>query len=519
MARNILFITTDQQRYDSLGCTGGAIARTPVVDALAADGLNYHRAHNQNTVCMPSRSTMITGQYTRTHGVTANGVPLPEDAPSIAAHLHEHGYRTALLGKAHFQPGFDRERKWIENRMAAEGYTGPYRGFEHLELALHTPGFAGFSVQHYGKWLNDNYPEEMKGFAPLLDARGGGDTGAPELTHNPVPREHYHTDWVADRTIAWLDSIGSDDPWFCWMSFPDPHHPWDPPSSELHRVNWRDLDLPPGHPGTKEKIVEILGAKPRHWLDWYEGRFANYEGGPRNFVPHEMTHDQVREINAMVHIENELIDEACGRVLARIAERGWTEDTDVFFTSDHGELQGDFGLMYKGPYHTDALMRIPLVWRPAPSAGTASASVSDPVGLLDLAPTFCEIAGVEKPSWLQGDALPVRDGEGRDYVLTEWDSQFRQCGMHIRTIYRDGYICTAYEPSTCDGLFGRPDREIEIVYGGTEGELYKVDEDPYQWRNLWDDPGYAKVRSDLVASLYDELPAEREPRLLPEAPT
>ena len=88
MGRNILFITTDQQRYDSLGCTGGQIARTPVVDALAADGILYHRAHNQNTVCMPSRSTMVTGQYVRTHGVVANGIPLPDDAPSVAAWLH-----------------------------------------------------------------------------------------------------------------------------------------------------------------------------------------------------------------------------------------------------------------------------------------------------------------------------------------------------------------------------------------------------------------------------------------------
>jgi arylsulfatase A-like enzyme len=150
VSRNILFITTDQQRYDSLGCTGGTIARTPVVDALAGGGILYHRAHNQNTVCMPSRSTMVTGQYVRTHGVVANGIPLPDDAPSVAQWLHEHGYRTALLGKAHFQPGFDRHRKWIENRMADEGFTGPYRGFEHLELALHTPGFAGFAIQHYG---------------------------------------------------------------------------------------------------------------------------------------------------------------------------------------------------------------------------------------------------------------------------------------------------------------------------------------------------------------------------------
>ena len=82
MSRKILFITTDQQRYDALGCNGGTIARTPVVDRLAATGLNYRRAHNQNVVCMPARSTMLTGQYVRTHGVYANGVALPADAPS-----------------------------------------------------------------------------------------------------------------------------------------------------------------------------------------------------------------------------------------------------------------------------------------------------------------------------------------------------------------------------------------------------------------------------------------------------
>ena len=84
MGRNILFITTDQQRYDALGCNGGKIAQTPVADRLASGGINYRRAHNQNVVCMPARSTMITGQYVRTHGVVANGVALPPDAPSVA---------------------------------------------------------------------------------------------------------------------------------------------------------------------------------------------------------------------------------------------------------------------------------------------------------------------------------------------------------------------------------------------------------------------------------------------------
>jgi arylsulfatase A-like enzyme len=523
MGRKILFVTTDQQRYDALGCNGGRIARTPVVDRLAATGINYRRAHNQNVVCMPARSTMLTGQYVRTHGVYANGVALPADAPSVAAVLGNAGYRTALIGKAHFEPAMDMRGKWFENRMAGAGSTGPHRGFDHLELAMH--GAVGF--WHYSLWLQQNFPNETAGFAALLSAQGGGETGAPEVAYNPIPREHYHTDWVADRTIAWLDCLDPSDDWFCWMSFPDPHHPWDPPASEKHRVRWQDLDLPPGHPGSPDKIVAILGQKPRHWLAWYEGRFRNNEGGPATFVPHALTHDQVREVNALVHIENELIDEACGRVLARVAERGWEQDTDVFFTTDHGELQGDFGLLYKGPYHVDSLMRIPFVWRPAPSVCVAPAAIEEPVGQLDLAPTFCTIAGVPVPAWMQGKPLPIASGSGRERVITEWDGQFKQLGMHLRTIYRDGFVCTVYEPSTTEHgwdlarlykLMGMDLPMPDVRYDGSEGELYDLRHDPLQWRNLWSDPGSAKLRSNLIADLYDHLPQARQPLLPVEAP-
>jgi arylsulfatase A-like enzyme len=528
MGRKILFITTDQQRYDSLGCTGGGVARTPVVDALAGDGIIYRRAYNQNTVCMPARSTMLTGQYVRTHGVFANGVPLPVDAPSVAAHLKDHaGYHTALLGKAHFDPGFDLDGHWAEGRLARDDSNGPLRGFEHVELAMHTPNVGKRPIQHYGKWLIDTHGvEACAGFSPLLSAKPGGDTGAPETSINPIPRDWYHTDWVADRTIAYLDSLPADADWFVWMSFPDPHHPWDPPASERSRVDWRDLELPPGHPGSPEKIVEVLAQKPAHWLACYEGTWVNREGGPGSYRPQMLTDDNIREINAMTHIENELIDEACGRVLARVAARGWDADTDVFFTTDHGELQGDFGFVFKGPFHTDALMRLPLVWRPAPSAGVSAADVSDPVGHVDLAPTFCAIAGIEPPEWMQGSALPTAAGGGRERVICEWDSQFPGYGMHLRSIYRDGYLCTAYEKSNKGEPNGiepflelmHMDPQSSVEYDGTEGELYAVDEDPYQFRNLWDDPDYRSVRDQLVADLTDNLPPAHEPRLLVERP-
>jgi arylsulfatase A-like enzyme len=195
MGRKILFITTDQQRYDSLGCNGNRFCKTPTIDALARDGINYARAYNQNTVCMPARSTMLTGQYVRTHGVFANGVPLPESAPSVAQYLKDNaGYKTALIGKAHFEPAFDMTGKWRENRRQMEGDFGPWRGFDYAIHAMHIASFRGNPAGHYGRWMQKNHPECFNMSPPLLNASPGGDTGAPETSNNPVPRAFYHTD-------------------------------------------------------------------------------------------------------------------------------------------------------------------------------------------------------------------------------------------------------------------------------------------------------------------------------------
>ena len=503
MGRKIFLITTDQQRHDALGCNGGKVARTPAIDGLAASGLNFRQARNQNTVCMPERATILTGQSIRAHGVTSNGIPLPEDAPNLAATLNRHGYRTALLGKAHFEPASHTD--YFENWAAMRGTTGPHRGFERIELSSHT-GRAGRSLTHYPRWLRDRHPGAVDGFHEYIadggpSGRGGGDTMAPQVWHNPIPRDQYHTDWTAARTIAFLDSLDPEDDWFVWMSFPDPHHPWDPPQSELARVDWRDLDLPAGYPGSPERIADILRGKPRHWLEWYEGRGQfNYEV-PAGFVPARLTPDQIREVNAMVHVENELIDDAVGRVLRHIEARGWNADTDIFYTTDHGEFQGDFGMLFKGPYHVEALMRLPFIWCPVPSAKIAPANIDAPVGHVDLAPTICAIAGLPVPGWMQGKPLPTNpaDACGHERTITEWQDGF--AGKHIvmRTLYRDGYICTVYEATN--------------YYDGDDiGELYDLSDDPLQWRNLWDHPARQSLKSDLIADLYDNLlPGRAEP--------
>ena len=511
MGRKILFITTDQMRFDAIGVNGQKLARTPAIDALAANGINYTRAHNQNVVCMPARSTMITGQYVSTHGVWMNGVPLPEDAPSVAQYLHDKaGYKTALIGKAHFEPFIDPKQQFYESQMARLGEHGPHRGFDYMNLATHSP-----LILHYAEWIRKNDPDAFGYFYQNLNekfqvnAAGGGDTGACQVHFNPIAREHYHTGWVADRTVDWLATVGAEEDWFCWMSFPDPHHPWDPPQSELHRHPWRDTPLPEFYPGSKEKIEKVLAGKPRHWMEWYKGeRVTNFEAPP-DFRACDMTADQVQEINAFTHVENELIDEAVAKVMAYIEKRGWGDDVDIVFTTDHGEFQGEFGLLFKGPYHVDALMRLPMIWRPAKSAKVSPATVEKPVGQVDLAPTFCEIAGLPVPEWMQGKPMPKSEADAekqnRQRVFTEWDCQHVDgTTVGLRTIYRDGYTITAYLPGT--------------LYDGSEGELYDHKEDPGQLRNLWDDPAYAALKSDLLADLKDAEPPHRTPRLECVAP-
>ncbi len=171
-------------------------------------------------------------------------------------------------------------------------------------------------------------------------------------------------------------------------------------------------------------------------------------------------------------------------------------------------------------------MRVPFIWRPAPSADVPAAVLDDPVGHVDLAPTFLAIAGLEAPSEMQGRPLPITGGSGRERVITTFDSQFAAVGMHLRTIYRDGMLCTVYEPSTRDrggrfpfysSVWLRGSRFVP--YDGSEGELYDLSDDPRQWTNLWNDPARRKLRDELIDDLRAHLPPERLPRLPVPAPT
>jgi len=226
----------------------------------------------------------------------------------------------------------------------------------------------------------------------------------------------------------------------------------------------------------------------------------------------------------MIRVENELIDEALGEIVAELEALGVADDTDIFYTSDHGDLQGDLGLLFKGPYHVPGLLRVPLVWRPARSAALPAAVVREPVGHVDLAPTFLQIAGLPPDGEMQGAALPTASGSGRERAITTFDSQFAEVGMHLRTIYRDGWLCTEYLPSTRGSSFpvywAIWGRGCQVPrYDGSEGELYDLREDPWAWHNRWNDAGARRMRGELLADLHEHLPRVRTPALKVAAPT
>ncbi|MEX2558155.1 MAG: sulfatase-like hydrolase/transferase [Actinomycetota bacterium] len=500
---NILLITTDQQRYDSLGCNGNTVCRTPSIDSLAAAGIRYERAHVQNVLCMPSRATIVTGQYPGTHGVWNNGVCLPRESPSVAHVLKDAGYATSHIGKMHFEttrPVFSEHLRGVGERPVmttqfvdidgeqimwivptGEDLHGPHRGFDFIEHCNH------FVSGHHALWVRDQIgPKEMN--RVLVETMRafrdgfGGDTGALQSVYSMLPAELHASTWVVDRTIAWLDEIGSETPFFSWVSFDDPHHPFNPPAGYGRRYDWREMTLPNARRATREAIAAELAGKPWQYGAYWRGEYGSHEGSLGGFTPMDLTDDQVREMIALTYGMVELIDDNIERLLAHLVARGLDADTHVFFTTDHGELLGDHGLILKGPFHLDGLVRAPLIWRDPHSIRGV---VTDPVGLLDLAPTFCSVAGVPIPGWMDGAVLPVADGT-RERVLTQYDSQVTP-ELVLRSMYRDGWFVTAYPKM------------------GGVGELYDMREDPHQVVNRWEDPARRALRDELVRDLAEHV--------------
>lgn len=501
---NVLLITTDQQKASTLGAYGDPLEATPHLDALAARGTTFTCARTQNPFCMPARAAILTGTYPSTNGVVRNGIDLPPAAAeeSVAKPFADGGYATSLFGKAHFASYFpDFPTGAVESvpdaALIGEDWFGPYFGFEHVELTsdVHNirlaPGVGrwnwGFGPPpmglHYGRHLfrdgRDNGIERLRLMQPEAD---GSQWGLTQTWRNHLPEEEHHTSWIADRAIEWLDQV--DRPFFCWVSFPDPHHPFDPPSPWCDRYRPEDMRevLPVAHPG------EFAGKPPHHqaWTQGFRGTEIEWAN------PGWALFSEREQLSILAAYWGMIaqIDSSIGRILAALAESGRQDDTLVVFTSDHGDFMGEHQMILKGPIHYRALLQVPLVV--AGPGVAANRVVEAPVGTVDLAPTLLSWCGLEVPAHMEGASL---FGPPRSHVLTEDD--VAPGVFQLRTLTSERFRIT------------------HDMVNPANSELYDLVEDPGELHNRWSDPALSADRDELLEVLR-ELTVIEPRRFLPQ---
>jgi arylsulfatase A-like enzyme len=491
---NVLLITTDQQRADTLGCYGSPLGATPRLDAFAAEGARFDAARTQNPLCQPARATILTGTYPSTHGVTCNGIDFADDniARTLPTLLGQQGYHSAIIGKAHFAttyPYFPTGRiESVEGSSRAPGdWVGPYVGFDHAELILFghnlriadlaghwtwTYGPPPFGLNYARFLFRDGFERGVERLRAMQPEAAGAAWDYRQTWNNALAEEDHPTTWIADQACEWLRTV--DGPFFGWVSFTDPHHPMDAPHPWCDRYSPEDVlpILPEVHADEldgKPPLHKVLAAGARgRALEW-----AN-PGGMT------LTRDDLAVMTAGYYGMVAQLDHAIGRVLDTLAERGLADDTLVIMTTDHGEFMGEHQMIFKGPFGYDSLLRVPLLMRgPGIPAGQV---VSDPVGTIDIAPTALRAAGTEVPEWMEG--RPLLDGP-REHCLSENDFSIITW-LPMRTLTTSRYKLQAY---------------LEHPVG----ELYDLQEDPGEVVNRFDDPAYASVKSDLEALLKDTM--------------
>jgi arylsulfatase A-like enzyme len=493
MRPNILLITSDQHRADCYGFENPRI-RTPHLDRLARDGARFSACITPNLVCQPSRASILTGQLPLTHGVWDNGVDLDPAVgeAGFAGTLAGAGYATAFIGKAHFATkstfaptGTPEDRH--NGALYLGGWRGPYMGFEHAELAvlghLHrTRPLQEPVVGHYENWLlsRGEPGEAVAQWAASLEP----EVGAAQTWHSALPAAWHGSTWTADRTIAWLRARDAARPFCLWMSFGDPHHPFDCPAPWSYLYRPEEMALPAHRTPDLER---------RPW--WHKAALAGVpqlaDPAMRRFrtegsrMPPQ-SDLQLAHTTANYYGMISLIDHSVGRVLDALRDLGLERDTLVVFTTDHGELLGNHGLYLKHPIPYEDLLRVGLILRgPGVVAGTV---VGEPVSTLDLAATFSDAAGVAPRLEQQGTslmALARGAPQARPVAYSEWHVHPSRCGvaLKLRTVRTRTHKCT-------------------FELGSGAGELYDLVNDPGEMINCFDDTGYRGVRDELTQIMH-----------------
>ena len=460
---NILWICTDQQRYDTLGALGNPHVDTPNLDQLIAEGFALTHAYCQSPICTPSRASFLTGQYASAVHVNGNGNShFPDAPPLVTKMLSDAGYDCGLIGKLHLSSAYRRIEKRVDD------------GYRYWQYS-HAPRDDWETGHDYADWVRSK--GEVLG--ELLKSPDG------------VPAELHQTTWCAEKTIEFMREQ-RDGPWLACVNIYDPHPPFNPPKAYRDRFDpqavngplFRESDL-----AQQAKLEAIdFQSKGRHpdALDIKNPAVSHSPG--KN--PHAEQGGDARTLIAAYYAMIKLIDDQLGRVLAALEATGQRDNTLVIFTSDHGEMLGDHGLLKKGCRFYEGLVRVPLIfsWPGHVQSGRRSDAL---VELRDIAPLLLELAGREVPARMQPRSLlPMLRGacpadEHREFVRCEYYDALDQADGTYATMYRNRQY------------------KLVVYHGHGLGELYDLAADPGEFDNLWDNAAHADVKLELMQRSFD----------------
>ncbi|WP_222429919.1 sulfatase family protein [Paenibacillus cremeus] len=475
MKPNILWICTDQQRTDTLHCYGNSIVDTANIDRLAEMGVLFEQAYCQSPVCTPSRASFMTGRYSRTTRCRQNGQKIPDDEKLVSKLFAEQGYVCGLAGKLHLAPCHPDICKGVEERID-DGY--------HAFHWSHAVGGHAWALDDYLQWL------EKKGATLKREPI----PGVRQTFYGNDPENRQGT-WCTDEAISFIRANRRHgNPWFFSVNYFDPHHPFDPPKElmEKYMALGEQIPLP-------NYIEGELDNKPRYQRIDSENAY-NFNAMFRYREMSELEHRAARASQwAMV----EHLDTQVGRLLDELEQSGELDNTIIIFMSDHGEMLGDHGIYWKGPYFYEELVRVPLMiaWPGKVAGGRRSKAL---VELVDLAPTLLEASSLPLYPGIQGRSL---------WSLLTGETELNK---HRDSVYCEYYNAQPWHPELppqCTMVFdGR--YKLVRVHSAGEGELYDLLLDPKEHRNLYHYPYYGKEKLRLLELLTDRMAWTVDP--LPE---